>query len=53
MELMIISLIIGIAAGYLAVTLYRRIRKPSCSCGCEKCPLEEQQICNGKNKDLK
>ncbi|HEY9162585.1 MAG TPA: FeoB-associated Cys-rich membrane protein [Desulfomonilia bacterium] len=53
MELLIISLIVGIAAAYLAATLYRRIRKPSCSCRCENCPLDEQQICSGKNKDLK
>jgi hypothetical protein len=48
MELLIIALIIGIAAIYLIITLYGRIRKPSCPCGCEKCPLEKEHTCKDK-----
>jgi len=42
MELVIISIIIGAAVLYLAITFYRRFKKPSCSCGSEQCPLEKK-----------
>jgi hypothetical protein len=50
MDIIIVSIIIGIALVYLILAFIRRIKKPSCSCGCENCSADKdkQNGCSGK-----